>query len=199
MRWPTLAVMLLAVVFSVPADVRADADEEARMLFEAGRSAFDAGRYIRALSHFEAAHELSGKPLLLFNMALAHDQLGHRDQALTLLKRYLEEDPDSPHLERVRARIEQLEADRDPVSPRSAALLSHGGSAPSDAPPLYRRWYVWAATGAAVVAIVVVASVMAGSDGSGADPVAAGGTTRVPGQPVPGSDGSVIYALEAGP
>ena len=50
-------------------------DEEARQLFEAGRVAFTAGRFQSALDSFRRAHELSGRPLLLYNIGTCYDRL----------------------------------------------------------------------------------------------------------------------------
>ncbi|HVK84044.1 MAG TPA: hypothetical protein VM513_08050, partial [Kofleriaceae bacterium] len=79
---------LLAIVLLTPASLSAQAapeeaetsagepddaegvDEEARSLFRAGETAFNAARYADALAHFRRAHELSDRPELLYNIGV---------------------------------------------------------------------------------------------------------------------------------
>lgn len=92
-------------------------DEEARLLFQAGRQAYDQGRFEDALQRFEQAYELSRRPALLYNIGQAADRLRHDAQALEAFEHYLEATgEDAPHRRAVTARIEvlrrQLEAER---------------------------------------------------------------------------------------
>ena len=75
--WLALGALAL-VVASVPAaaqDLDESLDEEARAIFQAGRTAYDAARYEDALRHFQHAYRLSTRPELLYNVALAADRL----------------------------------------------------------------------------------------------------------------------------
>lgn len=87
-----------------------DTDEEARALYQAGRIAFDQGRFESALDYFQRSYELSGRPALLFNIGSAADRLRRDAVALDAFERYLEAVPDSPDAASVRARIEVLRA-----------------------------------------------------------------------------------------
>lgn len=86
-----------------------DTDAEARALYEAGRIAFDQGRFEAALRYFEGSYELSGRPALLFNIGTAADRLRRDETALKAFRRYLKEVPDSPERPGVIARIRILE------------------------------------------------------------------------------------------
>jgi tetratricopeptide (TPR) repeat protein len=63
----------------------------ARIHFEAGRNHFEVGAYEEAAREFAAAHELSGRPELLYNMYLAHERAGNVEAAAHHLERYLHE------------------------------------------------------------------------------------------------------------
>lgn len=83
-------------------------DEEARALYQAGRVAFDDGRFADALGYFERAHELSGRPQLLFNIGSAADRLRRNAVALEHFEAYLEAVPDAENRRSVEARITLL-------------------------------------------------------------------------------------------
>jgi tetratricopeptide (TPR) repeat protein len=91
MRWLfALVFVLLAGSLGVStALAQSPDDDEARSLYDAGREAFEAGRYDRALEHFQRAYELSGRPQLLYNIGQAADRLRHDAEALDAFDRYL--------------------------------------------------------------------------------------------------------------
>ncbi len=82
-------------------------EEQARRLFLLGDDLYMQGRYAEALAAFEESYELSGRALLLYNMANVHERSGDFEQALLKLEAYL---PDSTDEERprLRTRIESL-------------------------------------------------------------------------------------------
>ncbi len=97
-----LRLMLLGAVGAVatpgraraqlaPADV--DKKQVAKQYVDAGLAAQDSGDYDTAITLYLKAYLLVPHPTLLFNMAQAHRLAGHIDQALSLYKRYLSEDP----------------------------------------------------------------------------------------------------------
>jgi tetratricopeptide (TPR) repeat protein len=101
---------MLAMGLASSASADAETDEEARALYQAGRIAFDQGRFDSALDYFQRSYELSGRPALLFNIGSAADRLRRDEIALEAFERYLEEVPDSPDLASVQARIRVLRA-----------------------------------------------------------------------------------------
>lgn len=84
-------------------------DEEARMLFEAGQTAFDEGRFSNALDYFEQAYLLSGRAELLYNVGVSAERLRNDERALSALRQYLEEAPDVENRRNIEARIAILE------------------------------------------------------------------------------------------
>ncbi|MBX3271642.1 MAG: tetratricopeptide repeat protein [Sandaracinaceae bacterium] len=97
-----LGWFLLIVLAASPSSSLAQAEgdshtEQARALFEAGRVAFDAREYERALRYFTEAYELSRRPRLQYNIGVTAERLGRLEEALAAYERYLrEEEPDGP-------------------------------------------------------------------------------------------------------
>jgi len=123
-------LMLLggALLVASTAGAQDDLEEEARALFQAGRVAFDAGRYDDALEHFDDAYARSQRPELLYNVGLAADRAGRAPLAVRAYTKFLEEVTDSPNRGTVEERLAALRA-------REGA--SESGEAPAeDAPPL---------------------------------------------------------------
>lgn len=107
-----LVVLWVGVAAAQPpsaAPSEASQDEEARALFQAGRLAFQGGRFEDALRHFQRAYELSERAPLLFNIGSAADRLRRNELALDAFRRYVEALPDAPNRSQVLARIEVLE------------------------------------------------------------------------------------------
>src|SRR5690606_35784292 len=100
-------VVLMASCLSLVTTARAD-DETARLHFQAGAKEFEAGRYEAALASFSAAYELSGRPELLYNIALCHEELGRYGEAAVHLRRYLDEVENVPQRTALERRIEIL-------------------------------------------------------------------------------------------
>jgi tetratricopeptide (TPR) repeat protein len=172
-------------------------DEEARGLFERGNASYARGEYAEAKQLFEAAHHLSKRPQLLYNVALADDHLRNDAEALRSYRSFLEALPETPNAEEVRARIRALEealagrapapaqAVADPEQAARSVMEPTAERAPtqaSPARPLVRRWWVW--TTAAVL--------LAGSAVGIALATRAGGSSE---RPLPGDNGLVVHAL----
>lgn len=82
----------------------------ARQHFMAGQDYYTQGRYEKAIEEFEEAYRLDPRPLLLFNIAQAHEKLGHLEKAVDYLKRYLEAEPDSEDRTTLLNKVANLEA-----------------------------------------------------------------------------------------
>ncbi len=72
-----------------PPPERVAADVRARELFQKGDTAYAEGRYEEALSAFQEAYDLSGRPQLLFNVSNALERLGRYAEAIDALEKYL--------------------------------------------------------------------------------------------------------------
>lgn len=104
-------------------------DQEARRLFEAGRAAYVEEKYQDALNYFQQAHELSGRPQLLFNIGQAADRAGQRETAAQAFRDYLAAVPDAENREEVETRIAELESSESDVS---TSTLTVGADADAD-------------------------------------------------------------------
>ena len=83
-------------------------EEVARNLFQAGKSAYQAGNYRDALTFFEQAYERSGRAALLYNVGQAADRLRQDDKAIESFTKYLEQTPDAPNRAEVEQRLQAL-------------------------------------------------------------------------------------------
>lgn len=116
-------------------------DMEARALFEAGRVAFVDERYEDALGYFQRAHELSGRPELLYNIATALDRLDRDDEALVQYEAYLAAVPESEHAEEINFRLELLRGRlaRDRAAAEAAEASEAGAAREASSRPTEGR------------------------------------------------------------
>ena len=98
LRWGLVLAALLVVtpLAAQPADGTDDTSSlagaltgEAKALYDIGRASFRAGDTAAALANFQRAHERSGDPRLLWNMAACEASLKHWARAMTLVDRYV--------------------------------------------------------------------------------------------------------------
>jgi tetratricopeptide (TPR) repeat protein len=101
-----MAVLPLAARAQQPAD---DTMNQAKMHFEAGKNAYNAGDYSNAIKEFKAAEALRPSPILDYNIALANEKLAKKRVAVKYYKRYLEGMPNATNRSQVEATIAQLE------------------------------------------------------------------------------------------
>lgn len=103
-----ITVLVLAQASMTLAQSDPGRDAEARGLFEAGRAAFDQGRYPDALGYFDRAYQLSRRAQLLYNIGQVHDRLRHDEEALQAFQQYLKQVPGAENRVEVQHRIEAL-------------------------------------------------------------------------------------------
>lgn len=116
----------------------AEAQERARLHFQAGASYYEAGDYEDALREFERAFELSEEPKLYYNFSLCHQQLGRLEEAADALERYLQqvEDVDNRgNLERRLLNLRERAATRAAQSPGDDETTGGGGTDDRPATP----------------------------------------------------------------
>jgi len=87
---------------------------KARKRFEKGQRFYDLRRYVESVPEFEAAYELSGDAVLLYNLAQAYRMAEKYPDALHYYKAYLKKVPKSPRTEIVKRRISELDATQQP-------------------------------------------------------------------------------------
>ncbi len=85
------------------------ADKKAREEFQAGRVAWEDGRFREAWEHWHLSYRLSRKPELLYNVGQAADRLRMDREALEAFRMYLDKNPNATNRREVEQRIEILE------------------------------------------------------------------------------------------
>ena len=106
------AALLAAPVAVRPALAGDDAGiAQARQHFQRGKQLFDAGDYRAAMAEFAAADRAAPSPMLEFNIALCHERLGERAEAVRRYRLYLDRVPNATNRASVEAKIRTLEAE----------------------------------------------------------------------------------------
>lgn len=112
--------------------------ERAKELFENGKGLYAEGSYTAAIAAFRQAYALSGDPVLLYNIALAHDRAGNFDEALEYLGYYRAYAPESERgalsEKEASLRKRKLRAQTDEEA-AAAAAAEQGDDETTDGPP----------------------------------------------------------------
>jgi tetratricopeptide (TPR) repeat protein len=149
---------------STPAD--AEIDEHVAQ----GHRLYQLGRYQEAIAEYRRAYELRADPPFLFQIAESYRQLGATEQALFYYDRYLAGPADGSDREAAEERVSELERlrARPPVAATPPGLIATPGPGTGAKPPtpLWRRWWVWTAIGAALAAGLTVAALAGRSESS---------------------------------
>lgn len=130
--------MSLWMLLSVPALAQSAEDEEqAKALYGQGEAAYADEEYEQALKYWQAAYDLSGRPLILYNMASAYEKLGRYPEAISALDEYWRFAPESERgiIER---RIKSLEAKLDPD--QESPATNTGGRVSGGGPSIDPAW-----------------------------------------------------------
>lgn len=88
--------------------------------FKLGQEFFKSGQWDAAIAEYEKALELTGEPLMVFNIALAHDRAGRAEQALEGYRKYLEEGPDGTIADEARGYVAKLSPIVDKIKKQRA-------------------------------------------------------------------------------
>jgi len=123
-----IVVLSLAWVSVVAAEPSAAEIKKANNHFKLGQEFFKSRQFDRAIAEYQAALELTGEPLMVFNIALAHDRAGRPEQALAGYRDYLEKAPEGAiadearqYVARLTAVVDKLLAERAAEDERKAA------------------------------------------------------------------------------
>jgi tetratricopeptide (TPR) repeat protein len=147
---------------STPAD--AEIDEHVAQ----GHRLYQLGRYQEAIAEYRRAYELRADPPFLFQIAESYRQLGATEQALFYYDRYLAGAADGSDRDAAEERVSELERlrARPAVAPAPPGLITAPGTGAGAKPPtpVWRRWWVWTAIGAALAAGVTVAALAGHSE-----------------------------------
>lgn len=137
-------------------------DEDARRHFEAGASYFETSEYENALREFERSYQLSDpskRAAILRNIAAVYERMSNLEKTVETLRRYLEEDPNTPDRTVVELRIKNLEemiANRPVESAPVGDVVEPAPVRPPKEEPDYTPAYVaWGVGGVATLGAVV--------------------------------------------
>lgn len=134
--WPSLALLaLMAVAGSAAAQTpaRPESEAAARRAFEAGREAYDRGRFAEALDAFERAYALSSNPILLYNIGRAAEAELRTERAISAYQAYLAALHNAENREFVEARLTKLKQFHQ--SQRGARSREPARGLPAVSPP----------------------------------------------------------------
>lgn len=144
--WMAAASWGAASAWAAPAPTSEDV-EEAKLRFEAGQQAFQAGRFREALSEFQGGYVLTRNPGFLLNIAVCYRKLDEHQHALDNFRDFLAAAPDSPRRPEVERHMAELEAlvggpgkpQAQPGAEPQTAVLADGSRDPAAPLPMPAR------------------------------------------------------------
>jgi len=117
------------------------APEGGKAYFDSGVRQYNLGHFQEAIVEFEKAYNIDPAPILLFNIAQSHRQLGDKERALFFYRRYLEQAPAAKNRREVEQRMkdltESLQQERDlkQKPPPGVEPTERSGTGPVSPPP----------------------------------------------------------------
>ncbi len=166
LKFMLLGLVCACTLTGTGLSVAQTSDEDARRHFEAGASYFETSEYENALREFERSYQLSDsskRAAILRNIAAVYERMGNLEKTVETLRRYLEEDPNTPDRAKMELRIKNLEemianrpVEEPPVEPGADNAVDTAPVPPPKAEPDYTPAYIaWGAGGVATLGAVV--------------------------------------------
>jgi tetratricopeptide (TPR) repeat protein len=112
---------------------------DAKELFQQGKEHYSQGQYEKAIASFEAAGKIRPSPILDYNIARCHENLGNTQKAIEYYERYLDKKPDADNSAQVRERVATLKraaAPEKPVPPDPSSAANEPEMAKEAPPPV---------------------------------------------------------------
>jgi hypothetical protein len=133
-RAPLVLAGLLAAIALTPRHVNAaEGVKEAKAHAERALRQYNLGNFDEAIAEFSKAYDIAPSPVLLYNIALAHQQAGNAERAVFFYRRYLvEAAPGAPNRDEASRRVHELE---DKIAKQSQASEKAPASATPGPPP----------------------------------------------------------------
>ncbi len=143
-KYCTIVCVVIALGVAVPAQAQPDPPSRAQedapsrpqedldgvTAFQKGAEAFKKGDFDTAIPLFKYAHELTGDPTLLYNIARSYEGLDEPAEALAHYEAYLQAAPEAADAGAVQARVRGLQAQID----RRRALAARATPTPPPQP-----------------------------------------------------------------
>ncbi|TVR02529.1 MAG: PEGA domain-containing protein [Deltaproteobacteria bacterium] len=133
--------VLLVLALPLTAHAQSDSDrEQAARLFQLGQDAFTAGSFDEAAISFQEAFNLDPHPVLLFNLARAHEEMLDLPAALAFFRQVLTMSPSDAVRQAARDKIAEVEdtlreQGYDPRTVTSDQYVPRGGLVVESTPP----------------------------------------------------------------
>jgi tetratricopeptide (TPR) repeat protein len=155
--------LVISLMWRMPA--RADVEngrDEARGHYQRGVAQYELDHYEQAIAEFEAGFAASPEPAFLFNLAIVHGKLGHKELAIRFYRKYLDHDLPEAEAKRIQDTIDGLE--RELLHPSPAPVAVAPSPAPAAevvaqaAPPPKKRrvWPIAVGVAAGAAAVVII-------------------------------------------
>ena len=164
-----LASLLPVCAFAAPS---VGLKTQAESAYQAGVSAFGEKDFKGALKLFDHAFKLDPSPVLLYNIARCHEEMGTLEPAIRNFELYLARAPDAPDRAAVERRIRVMEAKSEREAARKPVSVVVVPIEPkSVAPPASSamRWWGYGTVGAGVVGLAVGGVLGASADTAAKD------------------------------
>jgi len=149
-----IATSLLVVLIAC-AGSRADTQADARAHYERGTTLYDIGQYRDAAREYEEAYKLHNDPALLFNIGQAYRAAHLSGDAINAYRAYLRRLPNARNRSDVEDHIRRLQQELD-AAPATTPPPTTTPAPAAEKRPLYKKWWLWTAVGAAAVVVVGV-------------------------------------------
>ena len=174
-----LGGVFLVFVMASSAGAQVSIDDEARVLFDEGQSAYESGQFETARARFRRAYVLSGRYQMLFNVGLAELRLENDASALEAFEAYLEHAPeDATNRANVEQRVRvlremgvvatrSLNEEEEVVDPVEGASMDVAGT--DDAPSAGRPVGAFVLMGVGAAALVAGAVLLPVASNQAAD------------------------------
>jgi tetratricopeptide (TPR) repeat protein len=195
--WWAAGILVFLLASQRPCPVHAasgDPKLEAKSHFRAGQKNYNLNEFSNALVEFKEAYRLHSDPVFLYNIGQCERQLGHLEEASRFYRSYLRESPKAANRQEVERKIDEIDETLKvqaksestavapppqpnplPVpAPPAADARTDLTAAPSvsESPPIYERWWFWAAIGA--VAVGATVGIVLATSGKQASPPSTG-------------------------
>jgi hypothetical protein len=121
--------LLMLLIVTAPRVARGDDRAEAMEHAVKGNRSFDLGDYDEAIKEYAAAYRIKDDPALLYNLAQANRQAGHKADAKRFYRVYLARVPEAANRHEVELRIAELDRADGPAEPLPRVVPAGSGAA----------------------------------------------------------------------
>lgn len=192
--WRVASLLVFVLAVQHPRLALAASKSEAKVHFRDAQKHYNLSEFSEALLEFKEAYRLQPDPVFLYNIGQCERQLGHLEEAARFYRSYLRENPKAANRQEVERKIEEIdETQKAQAKSESAAVTPPPQPNPlptpeapvaeartdlttappvSEPPPIYTRWWFWAAVGA--VAVGATVGIVLAASGKQASPPSSG-------------------------